>query len=41
VPSGRDEEIAVRLVETDGVDEVAIINQPAIKESRVTLTGGQ
>jgi len=41
VPSGRDEEIAVRLVETDGVDEVAIINQPASKESGVTLTGGQ
>ena len=41
VPSGRDEEIAVRLVETDGVDEVAIINQPASKESRVTLAGGQ
>ena len=29
VPSARDEEIAVRLKEIDGTDEVAIINQPA------------
>jgi pyrimidine operon attenuation protein/uracil phosphoribosyltransferase len=41
VPSGRDEEIAVRLREIDGVDEVAIINQPANKVTGVTLTGGQ
>jgi pyrimidine operon attenuation protein/uracil phosphoribosyltransferase len=31
VPSARDEEIAVRLTETDGVDEVAIISTPKTK----------
>jgi pyrimidine operon attenuation protein/uracil phosphoribosyltransferase len=31
VPSARDEEIAVRLKETDGIDEVAIISQPMVK----------
>jgi pyrimidine operon attenuation protein/uracil phosphoribosyltransferase len=31
VPSSRDEEIAVRLKETDGIDEVAIISKPKVK----------
>jgi len=41
VPSGHDEEIAVRLKETDGMDEVAIINQPANNLPGVKLTGGR
>lgn len=41
VPSGSDEEIAVRLHEIDGVDEVAIINQPANNVRGVKLAGGQ
>ena len=32
MPSSRHEEIQVQLVETDGVDEVAIISTPVIKE---------
>jgi pyrimidine operon attenuation protein/uracil phosphoribosyltransferase len=34
IPSARHEEIQVRLVETDGTDEVAIISQPNSKPSR-------
>ncbi|MDD5190999.1 MAG: bifunctional pyr operon transcriptional regulator/uracil phosphoribosyltransferase PyrR [Dehalococcoidales bacterium] len=41
VPSGHDEEIAVRLLETDGADEVAIINQPAQIQPGMKLAGGQ
>ncbi len=41
VPSGSDEEIAVRLIEIDGVDEVAIINQPANHVRGARLAGGQ
>jgi pyrimidine operon attenuation protein/uracil phosphoribosyltransferase len=41
VPSGHDEEIAVRVKETDGMDEVAIINQPANNLPGVKLTGGR
>jgi len=41
VPSGHDEEIAVRLKETDGMDEVAIINQPVNNLPGVKLTGGR
>jgi pyrimidine operon attenuation protein/uracil phosphoribosyltransferase len=41
IPSARDEEIQVRLVETDGVDEVAIINlsssKPAMSKTREAL----
>ncbi len=32
MPSSRHEEIQVKLEETDGVDEVAIISMPAVKE---------
>ncbi|GAG96851.1 unnamed protein product, partial [marine sediment metagenome] len=32
MPSSRHEEIQVKLQETDGVDEVAIISMPAVKE---------
>jgi pyrimidine operon attenuation protein/uracil phosphoribosyltransferase len=32
MPSSRHEEIQVQLVETDGIDEVAIISMPEIKE---------
>ena len=35
VPSARDEEIAVRLKETDGVDEVIIISKPKVKVSGI------
>ena len=35
IPSARDEEIVVRLKETDGVDEVTIISKPKVKISRV------
>jgi len=32
IPSSRDEEIQVQLEESDGIDEVAIISMPSIKE---------
>jgi len=35
VPSARDEEIAVRLQETDGVDEVVIISRPKVKAAGI------
>ncbi len=35
IPSSRDEEIQVKLLETDGIDEVAIINSPSNKNIRV------
>ena len=31
VPSGHDEEIAVKLKEVDGIDEVAIVSRPTVK----------
>ncbi len=34
MPSSRHEEIQVRLEETDGIDEVALISVPAVKETR-------
>ena len=34
MPSSRHEEIQVRLEETDGIDEVALISIPAVKETR-------
>ncbi len=34
IPSARDEEIQVLLEETDGIDEVAIISPPAVKEAQ-------
>ena len=37
VPSAHDEEIAVKLKEVDGIDEVAIISRPTVKK----LTGMQ
>ena len=40
VPSAQDEEIAVRLKETDGIDEVAIISQPGVKVPNGRLAGG-
>ena len=40
VPSAQDEEIAVRLKETDGIDEVAIISQPGVKVFNGRLSGG-
>jgi pyrimidine operon attenuation protein/uracil phosphoribosyltransferase len=40
VPSARDEEIAVRLKETDGVDEVAIISKSRVKVSGIRPSGG-
>jgi pyrimidine operon attenuation protein / uracil phosphoribosyltransferase len=40
VPSALDEEIAVRLKETDGVDEVAIISRPKVKVSEVGPSRG-
>ncbi|MDD5289027.1 MAG: bifunctional pyr operon transcriptional regulator/uracil phosphoribosyltransferase PyrR [Dehalococcoidales bacterium] len=40
VPSAHDEEIAVRLKETDGSDEVAIISQPGVKFPDGSATGG-
>jgi pyrimidine operon attenuation protein/uracil phosphoribosyltransferase len=40
VPSARDEEIAVRLKETDGVDEVAIISRPKVKISGIGPSRG-
>ena len=40
VPSAHDEEIAVRLKEIDGVDEVAIISQPIMKVTEGGYSGG-
>jgi len=34
IPSSRHEEIQVQLVETDGIDEVAIISMPVAKEEQ-------
>ena len=34
IPSSRHEEIQVQLEETDGIDEVAIISIPAVKEGQ-------
>ena len=34
IPSARHEEIQVRLVETDGIDEVAILSPPNNKPAR-------
>jgi len=34
IPSSRHEEIQVQLEETDGIDEVAIISMPAVKEGQ-------
>ena len=34
IPSSRHEEIQVQLVETDGIDEVAIISMPVVKEGQ-------
>jgi len=34
IPSSRHEEIKVQLVETDGIDEVAIIPTPVVKEGQ-------
>ena len=39
IPSARHEEIEVRLAETDGSDEVAIINQTDSRHSHSELTG--
>jgi pyrimidine operon attenuation protein/uracil phosphoribosyltransferase len=41
VPSARDEEIEVRLMETDGVDEVAIITRPGVKVGNKIRAGGE
>ncbi|MDP2919223.1 MAG: bifunctional pyr operon transcriptional regulator/uracil phosphoribosyltransferase PyrR [Dehalococcoidia bacterium] len=41
VPSARDEEIAVRLIETDGVDEVAIVNRPKVRAGNRLPGGGE
>jgi pyrimidine operon attenuation protein/uracil phosphoribosyltransferase len=38
IPSSRHEEIQVHLVETDGVDEVVIVNQDANKPTRSELS---
>jgi pyrimidine operon attenuation protein/uracil phosphoribosyltransferase len=40
VPSARDEEIAVRLKEIDGIDEVTIFSRSAVKASTTRLQGG-
>jgi pyrimidine operon attenuation protein/uracil phosphoribosyltransferase len=40
VPSARDEEIAVRLKETDGVDEVVIISRPKVKTAGIGPSRG-
>lgn len=40
VPSARDEQIAVRLKETDGVDEVAIISTPGVRVGERPVRGG-
>jgi pyrimidine operon attenuation protein/uracil phosphoribosyltransferase len=41
VPSGHDEEIAVKLKETDGLDEVAIISPPPVKTNQNGVQGGK
>jgi pyrimidine operon attenuation protein/uracil phosphoribosyltransferase len=40
VPSARDEEITVRLKETDGVDEVVIISRPKVKTAGIGPSRG-
>jgi pyrimidine operon attenuation protein/uracil phosphoribosyltransferase len=40
LPSARDEEIAVKLKETDGVDEVAILSPAAVKNNHNGLQNG-
>jgi len=40
VPSARNEEISVHLKETDGIDEVSIVSQPAVKATTLPK-GGQ
>ena len=41
VPSGHDEAIAVKLKETDGIDEVAIISPPPVKTNQNGMQGGK
>ena len=41
VPSGHDEAIAVKLKETDGLDEVAIISPPPVKTNQNGVQGGK
>ena len=41
VPSGHDESIAVKLKETDGLDEVAIISPSPVKTSQNGTQGGK
>ena len=41
VPSGHDEAIAVKLMETDGLDEVAIISPPPVKTNQNGVQGGK
>ena len=41
VPSGHDESIAVKLKETDGIDEVAIISPSPVKTSQNGTQGGK
>jgi pyrimidine operon attenuation protein/uracil phosphoribosyltransferase len=41
VPSSHDEEIAVRLIETDGIDEVAIISPSTVKANQPEFQGGK
>ena len=41
VPSGHDETIAVKLKETDGLDEVAIISPPPVKTNQNGVQGGK
>jgi len=40
VPSARDEQIEVRLKETDGVDEVVIISKPGVRVGEKPARGG-
>ena len=41
VPSGHDEAIAVKLKETDGIDEVAIISPPPVKTNQNGVQEGK
>ena len=41
VPSGHDEAIAVKLKETDGLDEVATISPPPVKTNQNGVQGGK
>jgi pyrimidine operon attenuation protein/uracil phosphoribosyltransferase len=41
LPSARDEEIAVKLKETDGIDEVAIVTPAAVKNNLNGTQGGK